>query len=389
MASLASCSYQCVYIRDGQTFTLSLIGNNGDIMQTYAGPASAPQAGSIIPDWSGSDKPFWRVSLMESDPNITAAQLAALISDNNTKWYVDGDEILFGNDGLSLKGTAAGTFKGRAGIFRKLSAAAGSNHLADAPYGGLQVRDNLVADFAGVSATITCVLALTVDSQPVFLQDNAPLRFARRGDGDNLAHIYCDASQSMVLDADHSSVTLKARCWQAGAELASANFSRKWFLLEAGAWVQKSTADTYNVTRDDIPTFGDIKVECWTKDATPKLIASDVQTVADQTDGLIVIPNPTPADGKIRQGDSNTGVTFNPVLTDVDGNTPFGSASLRYLFTVMNSAGMILNPASNAFGMAASTTQFTQNPATKFAVPRAVFENEGEGPLVNITCVKV
>lgn len=308
--SLASTSFQCVYIDEDRSFTISLIGSNGDLMQSYQGSAASPVAGSILPDWSGTDKPFWKTVLMESDPNVTDATLAGYISDANTKWYVDDKEILFGNDGLSLKGTAAGTFQGTAGIFRKLTAAAGTNHRADAPFGGLEVRTNLVKEFSGNPATIKCRLAMTVDGRVVEQQASSPLRFVKRGEGDNLAYIYCDASDSMVLDTDNPSVVLKARCFKGSAELASANFTRKWYLLENGAWVLKATTDTYTVTRDDIATFGDVKVECYSKDTTPVLIASDIQTVADQADGLIVIPNPTPADGKIRQGDSNTGVEF-------------------------------------------------------------------------------
>lgn len=384
MESLASYSYQCTYVKENQCFTPSLIGNNGDIFQSYRGSAAAPQSGSIIPDWSGSNnKPLLRISIMDSDPNVEQSDIKAMISDANTKYFIDGTELLFGNDSLSLKNTALGI---DAGLFKKITVA---SNTAAAPFGGLEIEDNLIVPFSGRNIEVSAAIALAVDGNAVSLQAHAPIRFAKRGAGDNLAYIYCDSSQSMVLDEDHLTVTLKARCWRSGEELASTEFTRKWFLLEGGEWVQKSTSDTYTLDRDAVPTFADVRVECWSKDATPALIATDTQTVADQSDSLIVVPNPSPSDGKIRQSDSNTGVTFDPVLTDIDGNAPASSSSLRYLFTVMNSTGMILNSASNAFDMASSTTQFAQSPATKFKVPREVFEAEGEGPLVNITCIKI
>lgn len=382
--SLASCSYQTTFVKDNQNFTVSILANNGDIFQSYQGSAASPNAGSIIPDWSGTNtKPFFRTVLMDSDPNVQQSELTAMISDANTKWLIDDVELVFDNNNLSLANASLGI---AAGLFKKITVA---QAMADAPFGGLQIQDNLVTAFAGRSVTVQVNLALAVDSRPVTLAGHSYIKFSKRGDADNLAHIYCANNESMVLDSETDSVTLLVNCWKAGAQLSSSAFSRKWFILENGAWVQKGSADTLTLTTPDIPTFADVKCECWSKDTTPVLIASDIQTVADQTDPLHVIPNPTPADGKIRSGDSNTGVSFDPVLVDDEGNQPVSTASLRYLFTVLNSSGMVLNSSSNAFGMPASTTQFAQSPATKFAVPRAVFEAEGEGPLVNISCISI
>lgn len=384
--SLASCSYQTTYVKGNESFTVSLIGNDGDPFQSYQGSPSSPTAGSLIPDWSGTNaKPLLRTVLMDSDPTVQKADLRGMISDANTKWLVDDVELVFDNNDLSLANTTLGI---AAGLFKKINVKPDPGN-ASAPFGGLEIQDNLVAAFSGRSITVQVQLALIIDSKPVTLAANSVIKFSKRGEGDNLAHIYCASTESMVLDDPSASVTLLVNCWKAGAQLASTAFTRKWFILENGAWAQKGSADTLTLTADDIPTFADVKCECWSKDATPVLIASDIQTVCDQNDPLHVIPNPTPADGKIRQGDGNAGVSFDPVLVDDEGNQPYATNTLRYLFTVLNSSGMVLNSSSNAFGMAASTTQFAQSPSTKFSVPRTVFEAEGEGPLVNITCIQI
>lgn len=369
--SLASCSYQCSWVSDGSTFTCSLLGSSGDLFQRYGGDSVSPS--SIIPDWSGTVQgtgDHIRIVLMESDQDITEADLAGCVSDGDTKWYIDGLLLKFNSQGISIEG-ASGECQGYAGCFRKLTAAAGSQHLASAPYGGLEILNNLVTPSNGHNITVKAVVALTVDNKAVNTQGDTVIRMVKSVGTANFASIYCDSNDSFVLDEKDGSVVCKVRCWQGDTELASAKFTRKWYLLEAGAWVQKSTAATFTVDRDMIATFGDVKVECWSKDATPALIASDIQTVADSTDAYVLSPCPDPADGQFYQTGGPDKIKFSPKVTDKDGTAVPVSG---FYFVVMDSAGVVQN--TNA-------TTLMQT----YDLPKSIASAIGEGPVVNITAV--
>ena len=104
-------------------------------MQYYSGDAVNP--GTVVPSWEGlaaANRPFLRVILMESDPDITQDELAGMVSDADTEWYIDGKKLYFNSSNVSIDNSAG--VQGYAGCFRKLTAAAGTNHRADAPYGG-------------------------------------------------------------------------------------------------------------------------------------------------------------------------------------------------------------------------------------------------------------
>lgn len=376
--SVASCSYQCTWVPDGGTITCSLLGSTGDLYQRFGGTAVSPTG--ISPDWNGTaagSGPFIRIVLMENSPDISEADIAGCISDEDTKWYIDGLLLKFDSSGISING-AAGECQGYAGCFRKLKAAAGPQHIAGAPYGGLEIRQNLVTASNGHNIVVKAVVALTVDSKAVNAQGDTVIRMVKSVGTANFASIYCDSTDSFILDEKDGSVVCKVRCWQGDTELATGKFTRKWFLLEAGAWVQKSTADTFTVDRDMIDTFGDVKVECWSKDSTPAKIASDIQTVADSTDAYVLSPCPDPADGQFYQTGGPEKIRFTPKVTDKDGNSVQVSG---FVFVVMDSAGN-LQPI-----LPGAATSVNVSPGSYLDLLRENAERINEGPVVNITAV--
>lgn len=369
--SLASCSYQCTWVGDGMTFTVSLLGSQGDLFQRYSDSALTPS--SVTPNWdnlAAGSRPFIRILLMESDPDISEATLAGYVSDANTKWYVDGKQIVFNNSGISIDGSGADELTGYAGCFRKLTAAAGTAHLTDAPFGGLEICKNLVTPSNGQNIQVSAVVALSVDGKTAYVQGSTAIKMIKSVGSSNFCSIYCDAADSFVLDEDNADVVCKVNCWQGDTQLTT--FYRKWYLLEGGAWVQKATTDTFTVDRDMIDTFGDVKVECYSDSSRTKLIASDIQTINDAADPYILSPNPNPADGVFYAANPTGNVSFTPKVTDADGNTV---AVAGYRFTVMDSVGNIIN--------SDSTTVFPQN--TAYTLPWSMANAIKEGPLVVIT----
>ena len=362
--SLASCSYQVGFEEDGSVITASLLGGTGDLTQYYSGDAASP--GSVTPSWSGltgSDRPFLRIILMEADPDITQADLAGMISDSDTEWYIDGKKLYFNSSGVSIDNAAGVT--GYAGLFRKLTAAAGSNHRADAPFGGLEVTGNLVTATGGHSITVEVVVAIVKGSTGLRRKGDTTVRILKNTGQANFATIYCDSTDSFVLDSGNPAVVCKVRCWQGDSELTS--FKREWYLIENGVWVLKGTGDTFTVTQDMVQTFADVRVVC--KDHDGNFIASDIQTVNDSDDPYVLLPNPTPEDGKFYRSEGPAKITFAPKIQHMDGSA---GPACSYYFVILDSAGNILNSDSK-------TKKKTYDLLKEVAL--AI----GEGPTVNIT----
>ncbi len=364
--SYASASYQCTYIADDATYTIALLGGTGDIFQMYKGSALNPD--SVIPQWNGlsvADRPVIKVVLMTSDSAKTQQALADMVNNAATEWYVNDELLQFTNAGLSTGGSWNG-------LFSKI----GAGDEASYPFGGLRINGNLVTAAGGLPIVIKCVLGIEVGGAIVGVHAPYPIRILQVSGESAMADIYCGASQSFALDEDNTSVTAQVRCWKDGVLLATTDYTVIWYLLENGTWVEKSRDTTFTVTRDDIATFGEIKAECYTKGTTGSpatLIASDRQTVSDSSDPFIIYPNPSPADGKIRQTGGPDKVTFTPKLKRVSGEEV--SAGIGFLFAVLSPAGVLLNTDS--------TTTFST-----YDVPKSTFDNLGAGPVVNITAVQ-
>lgn len=373
--SLSSCSYQCGWIEDDVTFTVSMIGNEGDLVQRYTGSVTSP--GTVTPNWDGTAQgsgPILRNILMESDPTITQATLAAAVVDSETTYYIDGLKLEFNSSGLSIDSTSGGA-TGYVGCFRKLTAAAGSSHLAAAPFGGLEIRKNLVTPTGGKTINVGVKLAINTGTKGIYKQGTTRIRMVQSNGATNFASIYCDNGDSFVLDENNDDVVCKARCYQGDTEVTA--FYRKWYMLEGGAWVQKATTDTYTVDRGMVATFADVKVECFSDAARTKLIASDVQTINDSSDAYVLSPSPSPADGTFYQNGS-VSVTFSPKLTDNDGNPV--AQTHKFTYAVMDSTGNIVQSvtAANAIAQGGS-----------FTVTAATANNMGEGPIVYIEAISV
>lgn len=371
--SLASCSYQCGWIWDDVTFTVSMLGNRGDLYQRYTGSYLTP---TCTPNWdglTGNNRPMIRNILMESDPTITQATLASAVVDEETKYYVDGVELQFNSQGISYNGSYDG-------LFRKLKANSTGAAVpvptrTDAPFGGLEILGNLVTASGGKTINISVTLGLNADGKAIRKQGSTRIRIIQSNGTSNFANIYC-TNDSFVLDEDNDSVTCEVECFEGENEVIT--FYRKWYIMELGQWVQKSTADTFTVDREMVATFADIKVECYSDSACTKLIASDVQTINDSSDSLILSANPNPADGTFAQGGS-TGITFTPKLTDNEGN-PYAVSSWKYSYAVMDSTGNVVLSITTANAIAQGGS---------FTVPASVANLMGEGPLVNIEAFSV
>ncbi len=381
--SLASCSYQCGFIEDNAMYTVALMAIGGDLYQRYSGDWNSP---TIYGDKWGNTAlgagPILRVLLMESDPSVTQADLAQVVVDAETQYFIDGQRLVVGSDGISTKTEAGDT--SYAGCFRKLLADKNGNAtyvptLASAPYGGLEIRKDLVTATGGKTINVLVKLALNTGKKGTYKQGSTNIRMIKVTGSTNFASIYCDANDSFVLEeGTNPDVVCKVKCWQGENEVTK--FYRKWYILSGGAWVWKSDADTFTVHRDDVATFADVKVECYSDSDRKELITSDVQTINDSSDAYIVVPNPFPADGTFEQN-GNIDVKFSPQLTDIDGKP--ATEAHEFIYAVLDAIGNIVQ--SNVDNNNNITVHVPQGGS--FTVPAAVANSMGDGPIVNIEAV--
>lgn len=361
--SVASALYQCTWLADANTYTIALMGDTGDISQVFSGNASAPN--QINPNIDAisneSEKPVLKTVLMCSDPDV--ANIASLILPSETVWSVNGDKLVFNAEGVST-----GDY---AGLFKLIAPDTAAN--AKYPCGGLRVLKNLVTASGGIPMTITNVLTIEVGANTAKVQASYTVQI-RNVDGQAaICEIYCDASDSFVLDREtNPSVECKVRYWNGdlSKDVTVAAADRKWYLLTDGAWVldtaHVNAAGNLVVDRDMINTFGTVKVEIM---SGTSVMASDMQAISDNSDSLILFPNPNPEDGRIAQSDTRTGVIFTPTVRSRETNAEI--TGLKYLFTVLSPEGTII---AN-----------TSAKVTTYTVTRAMFEAINFGPAVNIT----
>lgn len=364
----ASASYQCVYIQDAGTFTIALMGAEGDIVQMYRGSALNPDA--VIPSWSALDeasRPVLKVILMSSDTSHTDQMLSDMVNNAATVWYVNDEALTFTNAGLSTGGSYNG-------LFKKI----GAGEDAKYPFGGLRVNGDVVTASGGVPMVIRCELAIEAANSIAKAQASYPLRVLPMLSSTSVAEIYCAAGQSFALDADNTYVDARVRLWSESGETDASKYTVKWYIMQKGEWVYKTDSAVFRVTRDEVDTFGQIRAECWSKDTTPALIASDMQTLSDSSDPFVIYPNPTPADGRLWQTGGPDEVSFEPKLKRISGEEVTG---VKFLFAVLDPMGTIWNQGSQD-DMPSNKVE-----CTTFAVPKSVFVGMQAGPTVNITAV--
>lgn len=377
--SLASCSYQTTYVPDATSVTATLMCASGDLEQVYTGvPGSHTLISQDLSTLTGLARPVLAIGIMESDPAITASDIADCISDADTEYYVNDKKLVFNSSGVSIQGTAAnGEDTDFAGCFRKMLADnTSARHRADAPYGGLEVIDNLVTASGGVTVNVRVVVAMVIGNKGTRHQGGTYIKMRQSTGESSVAQIYCDSGKSFILDKGDTArknVVCKVRCFRAGSQVTPSGY--KWYLFEAGAWVQKATTATFTVDTDMISSFGDVKVECYSDAACTQLIASDIQTIQDASDPLFIVPNPNPADGTFYQTGGPTQIVFSPKVMNADGTQMSG---VQFRFTVLDSAGNIQNNASGN-GMALNTAL-----AATFTLPQTIINLINEAPVVYI-----
>lgn len=416
--SQGSASYTCTWVSDKSTYTCKLMGTDRELVQMYTGSAADPD---IATEHNWQTNPLVvDIMLMSSNALEDGQTVADKIIAGGTEWYLNDQKITFSN-GISLDITGGPQIAGCFEIIPEKS----TGDYADHKNGCLIIKKNLVTALGGINATLKVVVKMEEGTSAIGVTDSTPIRFVKVGSDATTAEIYCDNNDSMVLVSDLDDVTLKARLWSGINNVTATNGQyKKWYVYDnaTAAWVAAGGTGgkgslvngNLKITGSEVDSFLQVMVAFFKTEADmnsgdiSKAIATDMQTVADSSDALIVFPNPTPADGVLRAGETTpAGVSFNPTVKDKNSSTEL--SGFKFKFTCLSPAGTILNGTNAQIGSNINNgTAFdTNNNNTPdntedfysgtlagtqplpYVVPRAMFEAIGCGPTVNIYAYKV
>lgn len=416
--SVASYDFQCVYISDHEQYNSDLMCGTCDLIQRYTGTPASPTF------LTGNDyttlKPVLQILLSNTDPTVTDADMGKRMI--AAEWYINGAKIPFPTNadanGKRLSTAQVGNFP--KGAFNQIVHGGASY-----PCGGLQFLSNIVGPLNGGSAVVKCVFSFEDnEGNMVTVQHTANIGcrlvssdkyelevYAKKENPAILTytnqtvllHVRVHKGATLEFDSDNSNLNTTKKLFWYAYDYDSAN---KWVKVVAKNNAQGETMFAYNskgeltVGRDAVPTHLVVMAAVFPSTLTeqnpdPK----DAEMVGfirvnDETDALYIKPNPTPADGTLRAGETTpSGLTLAPELYDQDSSSKV--SGVKFKFVCMSAAGTVLNGSPSGTPGAAGGFDTNKNNIADntelletYTVPRAMFEALNAGPRVLITAFK-
>lgn len=319
--SLANAVGQVIFSQKAGLYMPAIMCDKGDLYQEYSGTSSAPT--NIAPDFT--------TLLPVLSFVVTSSRVSeGLVVPNSMKWYFNGTELTFNSSKLSTN-----SFSGETGHFEFISYQAGVQN-----YYALRIKKNLVKAAGAAPCTIKgeATIAVGNTSDKVQYVYTIPITYGVGNSkrvtimaGDNKYFTLTDKGQSCILKA----------VARVGADEITSGLTYKWYKLVSGSWsvISGQTGQALTVNNDMVDTTGQFKVEVYQNGS---IIGSDVQTVMDASDPFDLILNPVPEDETI--SDAGETVVYTPILVKRGSTTKY--KDMKFFFTFMDSAGVILNPST-------------------------------------------
>ena len=259
-------------------------------------------------------------SSVDYDNSLSVGGYAVKI--NNCIYFTDTNEIVF-------------TFKYKAGTTN---------------YYGLQIVKNLVKASSGASCSVKAVATVTVGNVSDEVQFVYSIPITKGVGNQNVVTIVSGDDKYFAIREKGGSVVLTAMARRGASEITS-GLTYKWSRMVNGAWqtLVDQTGKSLTVTDSLVDTTGIFKVEV---SQGGNLIGLDTQTVMDLSDPYDIITNPNPEDETIVSG-SGGSVTYTPILVKRGQTTK--AKNMLFYFVFMDSAGVILNPATANVAAASGT----------------------------------
>lgn len=323
---------QVIFSQKAGIYMPAIMCDKGDLYQEFQGESSAPT--NIAPDFV-TLKPILSF-LLTSSRNAEGIVVPSVM-----KWYFNGVLLVFANN------VSTSTFGGETGHFKFIPYQAGVTN-----YFGLQVVKNLVKASSGASCNIKAEATATVGNTSDIIGSTYPIPITKGVGNQKHVTIAAGDNKYFALRTKGDSCVLTAVARMGSDEITS-GLTYKWYKLVNGAWsiLSGQTGKNLTVTDSMVDTTGSFKVEVF---QSSTLIGIDTQTVMDLSDPYDIIERPTPEDETISaQGEK---VVYSPILVKRGETTK--AKDMTFYFVFMDSAGVILNPATAGIAAATGTCTY-------------------------------
>lgn len=326
----ASKTGQVIFSQKSGVYMPALMCDKGDLYQEYDGEATAPT--NIAPDFV-TLKPT--ISYL-----LTSSRVAeGVVVPDEVEWYFNDTKLTFSGN------VSTNNLGGETGHFKQIPYQAGVNN-----YYGLQILKNLVKASAGASCVLRAVATVTVGNTSDTIQATYAISISKGVGNQKVVTIQAGDNKYFAIRQKGDSCILTAVARMGASELTS-GLTYKWYKLVNNAWqaISGQTAKNLTVTDSMVDTTGIFKVEVY---QSSTLIGLDTQTVMDLSDPYDIITNPVPEDETIVSGSGGT-VVYTPILVKRGSTTK--AKDMKFFFTFMDSAGVVLNPSTASTAAASGT----------------------------------
>ena len=336
------------------TYTTYINSPSGDLVQYYTGTKS--NITKIYVDFHNSPRSIFLVSISSRQ-----AEGVAVFSDH-VKVNVNGIDMAFNQDGVNT--TAFGSNTGQ---FKLVKSSSSLNY-----YDGIEIRENLLEDSQFAPITITLSAPVQYGAQTDVLKASYTIPVMEYSGNGKIVTIKAADNNNFVITSKDTKVKMEAYVYdvESGEEIKT-DLTYKWQKAvptnEGWENISNATSKTFEVTENDIATYGDYRVLVY--DGNRVLIGSDTRSVMDATDPYIINLHPNPADETIDEDESgNPKVTYTPRVavrgsSEVDG--------FLFCFSVKDAGGAPLNKWQNGNGDDELAAEMATTPQKSYEVTRA------------------
>ena len=340
------------------TYTTYVNSPSGDLVQYYTGTKSSIK--KIYVDFATSPRSLFLVSISSRQ-----AEGIAEFSDH-VKVNVNGIDLSFNQDGVNTT-----TFGTNTGQFKLVKSSSSLSY-----YDGIEIRKNLLEDSQFAPITITLSAPVQYGTQTDVLKASYTIPVMEYSGNGNIVTIKAaDKNNFVITSKDTKSAASKVKMEacvydvETGAEITE-NLTYQWQKAvptnEGWESISGKTAKTFEVTENDIATYGDYRVLVY---ENGNLIGSDTRSVMDATDPYIINLHPNPADETIDEDESgNPKVTYTPKVAVRGGAEVDG---FLFCFSVKDAGGAPLNKWQNGNGDDELAAEMATTAQKSYEVTRA------------------
>lgn len=317
----ASYIVEVQYTKQGGTYSAMLVSDYGDIYQQYTSyDPNTKQATGISPSFE-TNPPTVELAIFSSKKSGSEIYP----SKGSVAWHVANTLLTFNDEGISTN-----TFNGETGHFQLIDADAKAQRRA-----GLKIIKNVVVASQATPFNImaTATIANGMSSASVSASTNVGIKLASVGA--SVVNIRAtNGGLVSASDPTYASTVLTAEVSAAEGSPITSGFKYQWYANNNETGVMEmltgKTAQMLTVTPSDVNQSRMYKVVV--TGASGGNVGWDTQLVKDISDPLRIVPNPTPEDEQIIEGDpTHAQVKWKPVVMMNDTVIPDSKVAWKFV----------------------------------------------------------